>query len=162
MEREKKPKHFIQQPEFPGGPKELTKFIYENLRYPAEAVKAKIEGSVYLEYDIDYRGNVVETRVIQGLGYGCDEEAARVVKLLKFAVGRNRGVRVLFHQKAHIRFKLPKPVKQPVQPPQQSVQVQYNYVTTPSAPATTPSAEQPKQQPAATTYSYSISFNNKG
>lgn len=161
MEREKKPKHFIQQPEYPGGPKELTKFIYENLRYPAEAVKAKIEGSVYLEYDIDYRGNVVETRVIQSLGYGCDEEAARVVKLLKFAVGRNRGVRVLFHQKAHIRFKLPKPVKQPVQLPQQPVQVQYNYVTTPSQAAQSV-AEQPKQQQAATTYSYSISFNNNG
>ncbi|MBL7796056.1 MAG: energy transducer TonB [Saprospiraceae bacterium] len=162
MEREKKPKHFIQQPEYPGGPKELTKFIYENLRYPAEAVKAKIEGSVYMEYDIDYRGNVVETRIIQSLGYGCDEEAARVVKMLKFMVGRNRGMRVLFHQKAHIRFKLPKPVKQPAQPLQQPVQVQYNYVTTPSAPATTSLTDQPKQQPAATTYSYSISFNNKG
>lgn len=161
MEREKKPKHFIQQPEYPGGPKELTKFIYENLRYPTEAVKAKIEGSVYLEYDIDYRGNVVETRVIQGLGYGCDEEAARVVKMLKFIVGRNRGVRVLFHQKAHIRFKLPKPVKQPVQPPQQPVQMQYNYVTTPSRPAQ-PASEQPQKQPATTTYSYSITFGNKG
>lgn len=161
MEREKKPKHFIQQPEYPGGPKELTKFIYENLRYPDEALKAKIEGSVYLEYDIDYRGNVVETRVIQGLGFGCDEEAARVVKMLKFMVGRNRGVRVLFHQKAHIRFKLPKPVKQPVPPPPQPVQVQYNYVTTPSQPAQ-PAAEQSQKQPAATTYSYSITFGNKG
>jgi len=160
MEREKKPKHFIQQPEYPGGPKELTKFIYQNLRYPAEAVQAKIEGSVYLEYDIDYRGNVVETRVIQGLGHGCDEEAARVVKMLKFAVGRNRGMRVLFHQKAHIRFKLPQPTKQAAKPPQQPVQqVQYNYVTTPAQPAQ-PAGEHAKQQPTTTTYSYSITFNN--
>jgi len=160
MEREKKPKHFIQHPEYPGGPKELTKFIYENLRYPPEAVKAKVEGSVYLEYDIDFKGNVVETRIIQGLGFGCDEEAARVVRLLKFAVGRNRGVRVLFHQKAHIRFKFPKPVKQEKPVPQQPMQVQYNYVTTPAKPEK-PAGEQPKQQPSAT-YSYSIPFDGKG
>ncbi|MEQ1747225.1 MAG: energy transducer TonB [Saprospiraceae bacterium] len=158
MEREKKPKHFIQRPEYPGGPKEITKFIYENLRYPPEAVKARTEGIVYLEYDIDYQGNVVDTRIIQGIGHGCDEEAARVVRMLKFSVGRNRGVRVLFHQKANIRFKLPKPVK--VEKPvilQPQAQIQYNYVTT--APAPTPATEPPKQP--ATTYSYSISFNNK-
>ncbi len=150
MEREKKPKHFIQQPEYPGGPKELTKFIYENLRYPPEAVQEKIEGTVLLEYDIDYKGNVVDTRILQGVGHGCDEEAARVVRLLKFAVGRNRGVRVLFHNKARIRFKLPVPAKVEKAAPQ-PVQVQYNYVTT-TAP-TTPE-EQPKQP--ATTYSYTI------
>jgi protein TonB len=150
MEREKKPKHFIQQPEYPGGPKELTKFIYENLRYPPEAVQEKIEGTVLLEYDIDYKGNVVDTRILQGVGHGCDEEAARVVRLLKFAVGRNRGVRVLFHNKARIRFKLPVPAKVEKTAPQ-PVQVQYNYVTT-TAP-TTPE-EQPKQP--ATTYSYTI------
>jgi protein TonB len=150
MEREKKPKHFIQQPEYPGGPKELTKFIYENLRYPPEAVQEKIEGTVLLEYDIDYKGNVVDTRILQGVGHGCDEEAARVVRLLKFAVGRNRGVRVLFHNKARIRFKLPVPAKVEKIAPQ-PVQVQYNYVTT-TAPSTP--EEQPKQP--ATTYSYTI------
>jgi len=150
MEREKKPKHFIQQPEYPGGPKELTKFIYENLRYPPEAVQEKIEGTVLLEYDIDYKGNVVDTRILQGVGHGCDEEAARVVRLLKFTVGRNRGVRVLFHNKARIRFKLPVPAKVEKIAPQ-PVQVQYNYVTT-TAPSTP--EEQPKQP--ATTYSYTI------
>lgn len=115
MEREKKPKNFIQQPEFPGGPKELTKFIYANLRYPAAALEAKTEGTVMVEYDIDYKGNVVDTRVLQPLGNGCDEEAVRVVRLLKFIVGKNRGMRVLFHKKAQIRFKLPAPAK--VSPP---------------------------------------------
>jgi TonB family protein len=156
MEREKKAKHFIQQPQYPGGPKELTKFIYQHLRYPQAAVEAKLEGSVYLEYDIDHKGNVVDTRIIQGLGLGCDEEAARVVRLLKFTVGRNRGVRVLFHQKAHIRFKLPKAAKLPKNAPQPAQVVQYNYVTsTPQQPTGT------EEQPAkpVPTYSYTISFN---
>lgn len=155
MERQKKAKHFLQQPDYPGGPKELTKFIYENLRYPAEALEAKVEGAVMIEYDIDYKGKVVDTRILQGLGYGCDEEADRVVRLLKFAVGRNRGVKVIFHKKAQIRFKIPAPAKiQP--PPPQAPNLQVNYVYT--TPATAP-AEQPKTG----TYSYTITLGeNKG
>ena len=155
MEKQKKAKHFLQQPDYPGGPKELTKFIYENLRYPAEALEAKVEGTVMIEYDIDYKGKVVDTRILQGLGYGCDEEADRVVRLLKFAVGRNRGVKVIFHKKAQIRFKIPAPAKiQP--PPPQAPNLQVNYVYT--TPATAP-AEQPKTG----TYSYTITLGeNKG
>lgn len=152
MEKEKKAKHFIQQPEFPGGPKELTKFIYANLRYPAEAVEAKIEGTVMVEYDIDYKGNVVDTRILQSLGYGCDEEAVRVVRMLKFVVGRNRGVKVLFHKKAQIRFKLPVPAKAPAPVPPQPANMQVNYVYT-----TTPSSE-PAEQPKGNTYTYTVTL----
>lgn len=156
MEKEKKPKHFIQQPEFPGGPKELTKFIYSNLKYPAIALKEQVEGTVIIEYDIDYKGNVVDTRVLQSLGHGCDEEAARVIRLLKFAVGRNRGVKVMFHQKAHIRFKMP-PAPAPAPTPPATVQVQYNYVA--ATPAAEPAAGQPKTE---STYQYTITINPAG
>lgn len=154
MEKEKKPKHFIQQPEFPGGPKELTKFIYANLRYPAAALEAKIEGTVWIEYDIDYKGNVVETRVLQPIGYGCDEEAARVVRMLKFVVGRNRGVRVLFHKKAQIRFKLPAPAKVPAPAPQNTGSMQVNYVYTTTTP-------EPAEKPKTNTYSYTFTIGNE-
>ncbi|TNE53096.1 MAG: energy transducer TonB [Bacteroidetes bacterium] len=159
MEREKKSKHFIHQPEFPGGPKELTKFIYQHLRYPSDALKAGVEGTVIVEYDIDFKGNVIDTRVLQGIGHGCDEEASRVVRLLKFSVGRNRGVRVLFHKKANIRFKLPQQTrpKQPAVNQPGSTQVQYVYTThTPQK-----DTEQPEQKPATTTYSYTIQLNKK-
>lgn len=151
MEKEKKAKHFIQQPEFPGGPAALTKFIYANLRYPAAALEAKIEGTVLVEYDIDYKGNVVDTRVLQTLGFGCDEEAVRVVRLLKFAVGRNRGVKVLFHKKAHIRFKLPAPANIPVPAPQPATGMQVNYVYTTAKP-------EPAEQPKTNTYSYTVTL----
>lgn len=151
MEKEKKPKHFIQQPEFPGGPKELTKFIYANLRYPPAALEAKIEGVVWIDYDIDYKGNVVETRVLQSVGYGCDEEAARVVRMLKFVVGRNRGVRVLFHKKAQIRFKLPAPAKVQVPVPQNTGGMQVNYVYTTTTP-------EPEEKPKTNTYSYTFTI----
>ena len=140
---------FISQPEYPGGPKELTKFIYANLRYPAAALEANVEGTVLMEYDIDYQGKVVETRVLQGLGYGCDEEAGRVIRLLKFDVGKNRGVKVLFHRKVRVQFK--KPVQKAAKAEQAQVQVNYNYTV--STPASVVPAE---EKPATTTYNYTI------
>ena len=151
MEKDKKKTKFVYQPEYPGGPKELTKFIYSNLRYPKLAFDANIEGTVYIEYDIDYQGLVVATRVLKGLRHGCDAEAARIVKLLKFDVARNRGIQVLFHQKARVLFKKPK--EKPAPPPA-TAQMQVAYTVTPAAPAAPAAgAEKPKEE---TTYSYTI------
>jgi protein TonB len=150
MEKDKKKTKFIYQPEFPGGPKELTKFVYAQLRYPKEAFDASVEGTVYLEYDIDHQGLVVGCRILKGIGYGCDEEAIRVAKLLKFDVARNRGVHVLFHQKLRVQFKKPKekPVKQPLQT---TMEVSYTLTpTTPTKPA--------EPQPEKTTYSYTVNL----
>jgi len=141
---------FISQPQYPGGPKALTQFLYANLRYPPEALEAGIEGTVMLEYAIDYQGTVVDTRVLQGLGHGCDEEAARVVRLLVFDVGKNRGVKVLFHRKAQVRFK--KSVQKPVTPTPPA-QVNLNYTITPAQPAV--AAE---EKPAGMSYHYTINL----
>ncbi len=132
MEKDKKKTRFVYQPEYPGGPKELTKFIYTHLRYPKDAFEANVEGTVYLEYDIDHQGLIVATRILKGLGHGCDEEAVRVVKMLKFDVARNRGIHVLFHQKVRVQFKKPK--EKPVKPPVQT-QMQVSYTVTPTVPA---------------------------
>lgn len=148
MAKEKKTV-FIHQPQFKGGPKELTKFIYSHLRYPKEAFEAGVEGTVFIEYDIDYLGNVVATRVVQGLGHGCDEEACRVVQMMKFDVERNRGVHVLFHQKVKVLFKIPK--QTPVQQAAVPSQMQVAYTVTTSAPA--PSV---KEKPAEVVYNYTF------
>ena len=154
MEKDKKKTKFIHQPEYPGGPRALTKFVYEQLRYPTEALEAGIEGTVYLEYDVNYEGLVVGTRILKGLGYGCDEEAARIAKLLKFNVGRNRGLHVLFHQKLRVQFK--KPVAKPAPKPAPSTELEVSYtVTPPQAPASEPET----QKKEAPTYSYTITFN---
>ncbi len=144
MEREKKDKDFVHQPEYPGGPKAMTQFIYQHLRYPGEALSARVQGRVIVECDISDKGEVVGTRIIKGLGHGCDEEAERVVRLLRFHVKRTRGLRVLYHKKIHIQFKLP-PAPQPAAP---SVSVQYQVV--PSTPAL--------QEPPAPAYEYSITW----
>ncbi len=104
-----KKKSFLKLPEYPGGKIALKKYIADNLRYPIEAQKAGVEGIVYLSAEIDDNGNVGEVIVSKGLGYGCDEEAIRVVKLMKFGSVKNRGKRVKTKKNFRIAFKENKP-----------------------------------------------------
>lgn len=157
MDKDKKKTRFVYQPEYPGGPKEFTKFLYSNLRYPKEALTSKIEGVVYMEYDIDNKGTVVATRVLKGLGYGCDEEAARVVKMLRFTVAKNRGIHVLFHQKVRIKFKLPEEKPVQVLVPQQQQPVSYTYTVTTTV-IQQGDKQNPEEEKGTTTYSYTITF----
>ena len=150
MEKDKKKTVFVRQPEYPGGPKEMGKFIQQNLRYPERAMEAEAEGTVVVEFDIDYKGDVVAARVLQGVGHGCDEEACRVIRLLKFDVERTRGLRVLYHKKTHVQFKLPKKVAVPA-PLATEGNVQLTYTLTPA-----PAAQPEEAKPATTTYSYTI------
>ncbi len=145
MRKEAKDKEFIKKPVYKGGPKALQKFIGQHLRYPEEALEKKVEGTVFLNYDINHEGQVTGARVIKGLGYGCDEEALRLVKLLKFEVPKNRGVRVVFHKNIQIHFRLPKEKEKPLQ-------VQYNYV---DAAAKKSSQSQQKKS----SVSFTITFN---
>jgi protein TonB len=105
MHKEAKDKHFIRQPQYEGGPKALKQFIADHIRYPAKALEHGIEGTVYVKYDIDHLGNVVDAKVISGIGYGCDEEAIRLVRLLKFKVERPRGLRVMYHKSLQVHFR---------------------------------------------------------
>jgi TonB family protein len=120
----RKPESFIINPVYPGGNKALNDFITSNMKYPEEALKNKIEGSVSIEYDIDVFGKVIATRVMHGIGYGCDEEACRLVSLLKFPKHKYKGLHVVFHMKINIHFKMHEASK-PI--PQQQNLV-YNYV----------------------------------
>lgn len=134
MDKESRDNKFIRKPIYPGGAKAYKAFIASNLIYPEEAKKNKINGQVRLKYAINYKGDVTEVKVLNSLGYGCDEEAIRIVKLLKFDVPKGpRKVRVLFHRTVRINFKLTvskkekKPISKPK--PKQSASVSYSYVT---------------------------------
>ncbi len=128
MQRERKAKNFIRKPVYPGGPSAMRALISKNLRYPAQALEQKTEGTVRLRYTIDHSGKVIDTQIIAGIGHGCDEEADRLVRMLRFDVPKNRGVKVQFHHNINIHFRLPKQKKVT-----QKVSVQYQYTTQPSS-----------------------------
>ena len=41
-----------------------------------------VEGSVYVEFDIDKQGAVSKPRIVKGIGYGFDEEVIKLIKLM--------------------------------------------------------------------------------
>ena len=94
----------------------MQKFLREQKSYPPEALAAKVEGTVSIRYTINHLGDVIHTKVVAGIGYGCDEESQRIVALLKFSVPKNRKVRAQYHKTTHIHFRLPKQsVRLPIQ-----------------------------------------------
>ena len=99
---------FVKRAEYPGGSKALKSFINNNLRYPKSAIENKIEGSVYVKYEINERSEVHSIFVVKKLGYGCDEEAIRLVSLLDYSEVKNRGVKVNTKFRITINFILPK------------------------------------------------------
>lgn len=106
MKKEKKHKHFKKKPQYPGGQQAMKQFLKEQLIYPKEAMEAKIEGSVLVQYTVNQLGKVVHTKIISGIGYGCDAEAERIVGLLKFEVDKNKGFASKTTQTIGVHFKL--------------------------------------------------------
>ena len=82
-------------PEFPGGMNALNQFIKENLRYPEEAVKKKIQGTVVVQFAVMKDGSVDKVSVYVKAHPELDDEAVRVIKLLpKWKPGKINGKEV--------------------------------------------------------------------
>lgn len=146
MKKKRKDRHFIKKPTYPGGPKALKIFISTHLKYPEEAREKNIKGTVTLRYTIDQHGRVVDAKIISGLGHGCDEEAIRVVKMLRFDVPKNP-LRVLFQKTIHIHFHPQRPA---------SVTTSIRYQITPSGiPEGTPGT---KDTEGENGYTYTIEW----
>lgn len=96
-----------EMPSFPGGDAERQKFLGSNIVYPQQATENGIQGTVYVSFVVDSKGNITDVKILRGIGGGCDEEALRVVKMMpKWHPGKQNGkqVRVLFNMP--IYFKL--------------------------------------------------------
>ena len=79
-------------PSFPGGQEEMYKFIYAELRYPAEAKRFGISGDVITRFTVAADGELEDIKVVKGLGYGCDEEALRVMTVMQEKYAWNSGL----------------------------------------------------------------------
>ena len=71
-----------QPPTFQGGQAGLNTYLMKNLRYPAEAQRAKIQGKVIVDFIVTDVGRIADVQIKQSVGGGCDEEAARVIKAM--------------------------------------------------------------------------------
>lgn len=80
--------------------------IYKKLVYPQEAKENKIEGTVKIRAFIEKNGEVSSAQVVEGIGYGCDENARLSVYYTRFKPGLQKGKRIKVQMLIPIEFKL--------------------------------------------------------
>lgn len=82
--------------------------IQRKAKYPEHAKLYGLEGDVILIATIDTSGNVIDTKILKGLGLGLDEAAQKAVKETKFFPGKNKGKPVVSHATIKVNFSLGK------------------------------------------------------
>jgi TonB family protein len=97
-----------QNAEYKGGIPRFGDFLSNNLSYPSAAQRSNIEGQVYVQFVVCTDGTLCDYKVLRGIGFGCDEEALRVIKLSsgKWKPGSQRGKSVRSRFTIPINFKL--------------------------------------------------------
>lgn len=100
---------FVEElPGYPGGIDSLKQFLNKHLRYPTEAKSEGVQGTVYLSMVIHRNGVVSNVKVLRSLGYGCDEEAIRLVMSFPpFHPARLNGKPVNALYNLPVKFRLP-------------------------------------------------------
>ena len=94
------------QPVFPGGEEAMTKYLKENLKYPAVAQSKGWEGTIYVEFVVGKDGKTRAVTIAEETDEDVDQslkdEAIRVVaNMPAWKPGRQLGKPV------HVRFNLP-------------------------------------------------------
>lgn len=96
-----------EMPVFPGGDQELIKYISDNLDYPQEAMENGVQGRVFVKIIVEPNGSISNAKIIRGLGYGCDEEAIRVIESMpNWKPGMKDGEAVRVNMSVPVNFKL--------------------------------------------------------
>lgn len=71
-----------EMPAFAGGPAAFAQFMRRTLQYPEAALAANISGKVYVRFIVAEDGRLLNPEIVKGLGYGLDQEALRLVRLM--------------------------------------------------------------------------------
>jgi protein TonB len=91
-----------QQPEYAGGYEAMMAFIKANMKYPPNARRMQIEGTVHVSFIVSKTGEISEVKVLRGIMTECDTEAVRVIQMMpRWKPGRQNG------RPVNVRFILP-------------------------------------------------------
>ena len=92
---ESRPYTYVEQmPELPGGGGQLAivTAIQKAVKYPGLALRNGVEGKMYVSFTVNPKGEVIDVKIVKGLGSGLDEETLRAIKTLpKFIPGKQNG-----------------------------------------------------------------------
>jgi len=90
-----------------GGMEAWNRYLSKNLKYPTQARRMGVEGTVYVSFVVNKLGQIEDVELVRGIGAGCDEEALRVILAAEdWLPCRNRGIPVKVKMRVPIRFRL--------------------------------------------------------
>jgi TonB family protein len=78
--------------------------VFPDPEVPRSQIPSGVEGSVIVEITIDDHGTVVETRVVQSLGYGIEEKVLAALRNWRFTPATLDGVAIPSQQDVYFRF----------------------------------------------------------
>ena len=83
-----------QMPKLPGGggTSAIVAAIQRAVKYPALALHNGVEGKVYASFTVNEKGEIIDLKLVKGLGSGLDEETLRAIRSLpRFIPGKQNG-----------------------------------------------------------------------
>ena len=96
-------------PYFPGGNVLMLKYLADNIKYPASAVKAKKQGRVIVGFIVQKDGSITHAKIVRSIDPELDAEALRVVKgMPKWTPGTQLGKPVSVKYTLPVKFFLQK------------------------------------------------------
>lgn len=84
----------------------INKFIANKIEYPQAAKQQGLTGTVKLSFIVENSGRISHILVSKHLGAGCDEEAVRLLKLIKWTPGIEKGKAVRVKMVLDVTFNL--------------------------------------------------------
>lgn len=94
-----------EMPDIEGG---VLAYLSRHIRYPEDARESNVQGTVFVSFVVEKDGSISNVDVLnkQKVGYGCEEEAIRVIKSGKWKPGKNNGQAVRVQLTLPVKYQL--------------------------------------------------------
>jgi TonB family protein len=96
-------------PQFNMGNEQLESFLLKRMKFPSEAHKKNITGTVKVTFVVEPSGMITNIRISKPTGGGCNEEAYRLITLTRWTPGLINGTAVRTKITVPVGFYLKKP-----------------------------------------------------
>ncbi|GAC1593481.1 MAG: hypothetical protein NVS3B25_15380 [Hymenobacter sp.] len=94
-------------PHFVGGEQAMLAFFQKRLTYSSDAIAHLTAGIIFVSLDADAQGRILDPQIVKGVGYGLDEEALRLVRLMPWwEPGKTQGKAVPVQCTLPVRFRI--------------------------------------------------------
>ena len=96
-----------EMPEFPGGMQAMMEYLAKNIRYPAKAHEANVQGRVITQFTVGKDGAIRDAKVVRSVSPELDAEALRVISAMpNWKPGKQGGKAVACHFTVPVVFRL--------------------------------------------------------